>query len=318
MKKIIILALFSLSATYCAEQPQWNQITPIFKEIKKEIDADLNPLNLPIFLQSPKAEEFRQKIEQAHFSMQDKNILMQQIAITIHTVSERWPSKRNFLALVIDAGADVNTYITLRDLPDPTRISSPSTFLEECLDCNDFPAVEFAIAHKAKTLLLTRNDFQLHLSQDVRISKLLIEHNGFKPFERDERQPYIIESRRQDLVTRCMAPNRPYQLLKFYKDLGLNLNFRCEAGRRSLLHCLISCVEKTSPQQFFEKLLILYKAGAVDLEERNDRKDTALDMIEKKDQNNPYVQFAQRLLKNLEKKPHIWKSQLLSVEQAKA
>ncbi len=276
----------------------------------------MNPLNLPTFLESPKAEEFRQKIEQAHFSMQDKNILMQQIAISIHTVSERWPAKRNFLALVIDAGADANTPITLRDLPGPTRISPQSTFLGECIDCNDFPAVQFAIAHKANTLILKGYDFPLHLSQDVRTSKLLIEHNGFKPFERDEQQPYNAEYRRQALLAKCMAPTRPYQLLKFYKDLGLNLKFQCKAGGWCLLHCLIFWVEKTSPQKFFEKFLILYKAGAVDLEERNGSKETALDMIEKKDQNNPYVQFAQRLLKDLEKKPHIWKSQLLSVKQA--
>ncbi len=321
MKKILLITLLSLFSAYCQEDEEPNTfVFPTIAETEQQptvesltAEARININNLPalyakfypgsdikdleFFFTIPLAHTFKNKVE--HLPVPDKNRLLQEVA-KIFTPSERWPSKRNFLTLIIDAGANVNTSILAGN-------ETPSTFLGESVINNDFQGVQFAIDHKANIFNKRGNLYPLMLAKDIRIARLLLEHNALEPFKGDQ-------NLQLQLLLLYTQPAYPYQLLKLYKDRDL----RIPSSNGILLNNLCYGADKTTSQQFFEKFLILYKAGAVDLIARSSSGKTALEIIKGKDQNNPTVKLARKLLEDLEKNPELWQSQIKSVQQAQA
>ena len=98
--------------------------------------ADIN--NIEFFFTIPVAQNFKKDIEP--LPVDNKNLLMQEVS-KIYTGRERWPIKRNFLALIILSGAELNTVI----MPSFGRTS---TFLQETKKFNDKQGEAFALAIK--------------------------------------------------------------------------------------------------------------------------------------------------------------------------
>ncbi len=98
--------------------------------------ADIN--DLEFFFTIPVAQNFKKVIEP--LPIDDKNLLMQEVS-KIYTGRERWPIKRNFLALIVHSGADLNTVIV-------PSFGHPSTFLQETKKFNDKQGEAFALAIK--------------------------------------------------------------------------------------------------------------------------------------------------------------------------
>ncbi len=290
-----------MSSLYCQEQPEQNPVETIFNEIKQEIAAagplsvlvaPKNPTqwDLHTFLQSLKADEFKPKINQ--LALEQKNRLMQKIFKIPDDVAP-WQAQRDFLALIIEEGGDINAN------------SSRETFLGKGALYNDLPAVTFALNHKADTRIKSGSDYPLELTKDLRIAQLLVAHGGLEPIKNSPFHTY-------KLLSTCMQPQCSYQLLKLYKDQGLNFNLK-DTFQWTLLHALCAWAPNTKPFEFFEKFLILYQASAINVQERNNKDETALDSIKQiKNQNNVTVKLARALLEGLENNPGVWKSKLLS------
>lgn len=321
MFRSILITITFLFAAHCAQQPAQDPVKTIFNEIKEEItvaqstkllDDPQNPSewDLPTFLDSIKAKEFRLKIRP--LSLDQKNRLMNTIQVVfIECVNDRsekknWRPVRDFLALVVKEGGSIDTLIGTK--------YRKATFLGVSTLYSDFPAVTFAITNQSNVLIqnpaFSTLKYSLQLATDVRIAQLIISQGGLEPFKNDHTLQY-------DLLARCMQGKSPYQLLKLYKDQGLNLRVKNEL-KRTLLHDLIQSrfYWMDDTLQFFEKFLILYKNGAVDLDACDYYNKTVLDYIKAERQEKPVFLFARTLLEDLEKNPDVWKSQILSIEQA--
>lgn len=290
-----------MSSLYCQEQPEPNPVEIIFNEIKQEINAapqlrvsddPENPSewDLLTFLQSYKAEEFKPKINE--LALEQKNRLMQKI-LKIPEDRSPWPAQRDFLALIVEEGGNIDA-------------NSPrETFLGKSALYNDLPAVMFAIKHKADPRIKSGSDYPLELTRDLRIAQLLVAQGGLEPIKNNPFHTY-------KLLSNCMQPRFPYQLLKLYKNNGLNFNLK-DTFQWTLLHTLCSWAPNTNPFEFFEKFLTLYQASAVNVQERNNKNETALDSIKQiRNQDNRTVKLARTLLEGLENNPGAWKSKLLS------
>lgn len=163
MKKLLLITLLFLKASLFCSEDALSYVFPDPETIKHEEPDTIKSLadrvkmnishlpalyekfypqedikNLDFFFAIPVAQNFKKDIES--LPLDDKNLLMQEVS-KIYTGRERWPIKRNFLALIILSGADLNTVI----MPSSEH---PSTFLQETKKFNDKQGEAFALAIK--------------------------------------------------------------------------------------------------------------------------------------------------------------------------
>jgi hypothetical protein len=294
MKKIILLTSLFLALSSSCQEQQEDPVTPIFNEIRQEI-ISANPespeWDLEIFLRSPKAAEFKQKIQP--LPRADKNRLILKIG-QMQQIKAEWPAKRDFLAISVEAGGDIDTNLNIYECPQ--------TFLGDSVWWSDFQAVEFALKYNAYTNSKSRLTFPLELAKNYHIAQLLIDTGALQPIRGNQREEF-------DLLSRTLLPTRSYQLLKHYSKEGLNFGLK-DSNEETLLHFLCLYANETKQNEFFEKFSTLYGVHAPNLDARNIEGQTALNIIEGQDQNNETVKLARALLEGLEKNPSLWKNRL--------
>lgn len=270
----------------------------IFNEIKQDIES-IRPSWEPVpewelntFLNSPKAQKIGAQIQR--LTQNEKNNLMRQIG-TIAVGSLYWPQTRDYLALSIRAGA----YVDFHVFPP----GSLRTFLGKSLVHSDFSATSFALEHGAHTQQSAfrlnppvLNEYPLGMAKKYRIAKALVEHNGLKPYIDNQEEQF-------NLLYHIYDSDYETRLFEYYRDLGLNFNLKSRQNS-TLLHWLCrgtGSFGRLNPGTFFERFLILFKAGAIDIDARNNDNQRPIDIINNRNQNNQTVIFAKRLLEDLEK-----------------
>lgn len=315
MKKILYVITGILFFTIKGmQQPTVRMVDEIFKKIPDLIIGTVPAEweNLNAFLTKKIGETFTNLIQP--LSQAGKEELMSKIMResgkwpTPAIISDRtkrtylvWAIRRDLLAAIIITGLDINTTYSVSDLEE--------NFLETSIRYNDLQGVNFALQHNAAPVENILNAKTLPIGQAL--LNAMQKQGTFEQFFNNPQKSF-------ELISNCLQWDYEPRLLGLYSQLSKqnvikNLNFN-DVGKRgdTLLHILISNAPeyKDKPTSFFEKFLILYKAGAVNLEARNNKNQTPLDILNTQDQTNPAVKLAKSLLIGLKDNPMAWKHKL--------
>ncbi len=315
MKKVFYVITSTLFfTTKGIQQPLENRIDGVFKKIPAIIIGTVPAQweNIDKFLTERPGKVFTDLV--LPLLQADKERLMSKIMLE----SSRWPVpaiitdrtrrtslvwaiRRDLLAAIIATGLDINTTFSVSALQE--------NFLEVSIHYNDLQGVNFALQHNAALAENILNAKTLPIGQALLNG--MQKQGAFEKFFNNPQKLF-------KLILNCLDFSYEPRLLGLYfqlskKNIIKNLNFNDVDNKGdTFLHILISNASqyKDKPTSFFEKFLILYKNGAVNLDARNDKNQTPLDILNTQDQANPAVKLAKSLLTGLKDNPTAWKHKL--------